>query len=128
MQIITVIKGVNRMRFEFFIASRLKLGSSEKTGKPSLNVALTGIILAIVIMILSIFIVLGFKNEITSKINSLDAHLKISNGAIGIDENYSVIDYKDINNALNSDKFLLQNIKNYSLIAEKPAILKTSKE
>ena len=128
MQIITVIKGVNRMRFEFFIASRLKLGSSEKTGKPSLNVALTGIILAIVIMILSIFIVLGFKNEITSKINSLDAHLKISNGAIGIDENYSVIDYKDINNALNSDKRLLQNIKNYSLIAEKPAILKTDND
>lgn len=116
------------MRFEFFIASRLKLGSSEKTGKPSLNVALTGIILAIVIMILSIFIVLGFKNEITSKINSLDAHLKISNGAIGIDENYSVIDYKDINNALNSDKRLLQNIKNYSLIAEKPAILKTDND
>lgn len=116
------------MRFEFFIASRLKLGNSGKTGKPSLNVALTGIVLAIVIMILSIFIVLGFKNEITSKINSLDAHLKITNGAIGIDDNYSAIDFKEINKALNSDKSLLKDIKNYSLIAEKPAILKTDND
>ena len=116
------------MRFEFFIASRLKLGNSGKTGKPSLNVALTGIVLAIVIMILSIFIVLDFKNEITSKINSLDAHLKITNGAIGIDDNYSAIDFKEINKALNSDKSLLKDIKNYSLIAEKPAILKTDND
>lgn len=116
------------MGFEFFIASRLKLGNNEKAGSPSLNVALVGIILAIVIMILSVVIVLGFKNEITTKINNLDSHIKISNGAIGIDDNIATVDMREIANALNQDSAMLQNIENVSLIAEKPAILKTDSD
>lgn len=116
------------MGFEFFIASRLKLGNNEKAGSPSLNVALVGIILAIVIMILSVVIVLGFKNEITTKINNLDSHIKISNGAIGIDDNIATVNMREIANALNQDSAMLQNIENVSLIAEKPAILKTDSD
>lgn len=116
------------MGFEFFIASRLKLGNNEKAGSPSLNVALVGIILAIVIMILSVVIVLGFKNEITTKINNLDSHIKISNGAIGIDDNIATVDMREIANALNQDSAMLQNIEDVSLIAEKPAILKTDSD
>ena len=84
------------MKFEFFIASRLKLGEGAKSGSPSLNVALVGIILAIVIMILSVVIVLGFKKEITTKVNSLDSHMKVLNGAIGIDDNFSVVDLREV--------------------------------
>ena len=116
------------MRFELFVASRLKLGSSEKSGSPSLNVALVGIILAIVIMILSVFIVLGFKNEITMKLNSLDSHIKISNGALGIDDNYSVVDFREVKNALERDAASAGNVKSVSLIAEKPAIMKTDSD
>ena len=116
------------MGFEFFIASRLKLGNNEKAGSPRLNVALVGIMLAIVIMILSVVIVLGFKNEITTKINNLDSHIKISNGAIGIDDNIATVDMREIANALNQDSAMLQNIEDVSLIAEKPAILKTDSD
>ena len=116
------------MRFEVFIASKLKLGNNEKSGSPSLNVALIGIILAIVIMILSVVIVMGFKKEITTKINSLDSHLKISNGAIGIDDNFSKVDFREVSNALKKDSELSQNISSVSLIAEKPAILKTDND
>ena len=113
------------MKFELFIASRLKLGKEAKSGSPSLNVAVVGMILAIVIMILSVVIVLGFKKEITTKINSLDSHLKVTNGAIGIDDNLSVVDFREIYNAIISDTSLHEHIIGYSLIAEKPAILKT---
>lgn len=116
------------MRFELFIASRLKLGNNEKAGSPSLNVALLGIILAIVIMILSVVIVMGFKKEITTKINNLDSHIKIINGAIGIDNNFATVDMREIANALNKDSLMLQSIENVSLIAEKPAILKTDND
>jgi len=116
------------MRFELFIASRIKLGKSEKNGSPSLNVALVGIILAIIIMILSVVIVLGFKKEITTKLNSLDSHLKISNGAIGLDENYSVVDLREVFNTLSKFKSNNVNITDYALIAEKPAILKTEND
>ena len=49
------------MKYEYFIAKKLKLGVDELGDKPSspiLNIALTGIILAIIIMLLSIAIVI----------------------------------------------------------------------
>lgn len=69
------------MKTELFIARRLKLGNNEKNASPSLNVAMVGIVLAIVIMILSVVIVMGFKKEITSKIYSLNSHIKVTNVA-----------------------------------------------
>ena len=113
------------VRYELFIASRLKLGTAAKSSSQSLNVALLGIILAIVIMILSVVIVLGFKKEITTKINSLDAHLKVTNGGIGLDDNFSVVDFREILNGINRNADLKSHFTNISLIAEKPAILKT---
>lgn len=117
-----------RMRFEFFIASRLKLSNKIKSGSPSLTVALVGMILAIIIIILSVEIVMGFKKEITTKINSLDSHLKVTNGAIGIDDNYSLVDFREVSNTLTKDSDLINKMTNFSLIAEKPAILKTDND
>lgn len=116
------------MRFELFIASRLNLGTKYKSGSPSLNVALVGIILAIIIIILSVEIVMGFKKEITSKITSLDSHLKVTNGAIGIDDNFSMVDFREVANTINRDTALLEQLSSVSLIAEKPAILKTDND
>lgn len=116
------------MKYELFIASRLKLGNNGNASSHSLNVALVGIILAIVIMILSVVIVKGFKQEITNKVNSLDSHIKVSNGAIGIDNNFSVVDYREILNGINSAPELKEHFTSISLIAEKPAILKTDND
>jgi lipoprotein-releasing system permease protein len=91
-------------------------------------VALVGIILAILIIILSVEIVMGFKKEITTKINSLDSHLKVTNGAIGIDDNFSIVDFREVYNTIKSDTALLDKLSGFSLIAEKPAILKTNND
>ena len=63
------------MKFELFIANRLKTGKveSDKSSTPSLNVAVIGMTLAITIMILSITIVCGFKKEISG----IDAEAEI---------------------------------------------------
>ncbi len=113
------------MKHELFIASRLKLGNKGGANSRSLNVAVVGIILAIIIMILSVVIVLGFKKEITSKVTSLDPHIKILNGAIGLDNNFAVVDSREISNAIDNDNSLKDHFTSISLIAEKPAILKT---
>lgn len=113
------------MKHELFIASKLKLGNKGGANSRSLNVAVVGIILAIIIMILSVVIVLGFKKEITSKVTSLDPHIKILNGAIGLDNNFAVVDSREISNAINNDNSLKDHFTSISLIAEKPAILKT---
>ena len=51
------------MKFELFIANRLKTGAmSNSKEAPSLNVAVIGMTMAIIIMLLSLMIVEGFKN------------------------------------------------------------------
>lgn len=116
------------MKFELFISRRLKLGSSEGTASPSLNVALAGIVLAIVIMILSIVIVMGFKREVTGKIYSLDAHVKVNNAVLGIDDNLSTVNFAEVKQAIAAHRELEPQISSMSLIAEKPAILKTDND
>lgn len=113
------------MKHELFIASRLKLGNKGGANSRSLNVALVGIILAIIIMILSVTIVLGFKQEIKTKVTSLDPHIKVTNGAIGLDNNFAVVDSREIARGINSSPTLNEHFTSVSLIAEKPAILKT---
>lgn len=116
------------MRVELFIARRLKLSGSSESSSPSLNVATIGIVLAIVIMILSVVIVMGFKSEVMHKIYSLDPHLKITNAGLGIDDNYSTVDAHEVFNAILADDTLKSRIESMSLIAEKPAILKTDND
>lgn len=117
-----------KMKVELFIARKLKLGNDTKSASPSLNVATIGIVLAILIMILSVVIVLGFKSEITHKLYSINPHLKVSNAALGIDDNYSTVNAHEIFKGIQSDTAFFANVESMSLIAEKPAILKTEED
>lgn len=113
------------MRHELYIARRMKLDSGQQKGSPSLTVALVGIVLAVVVMILSIAIVMGFKGEISGKIMQLDAHLRVTNAALGIDENYATVNGREVREAIAEDGAFTQRIESVSLIADKSAILKT---
>lgn len=114
------------MKAELFIAHRLRLGSNDTKGSPSLNVALGGIVLAIVVMILSLSIVMGFKSEVANKLNSLDAHIKVN--AFTADEfsdGQSTVNGEDLAEIIKADKSLSGQIADMSLVAEWPVILKT---
>lgn len=113
------------MKVELFIARKLKLGNGEKSASPSLNVATIGIVLAILIMILSVVIVLGFKSEITHKLYSINPHLKISNAGLGMDDNFSKVNAHEVFKGIKSDSDFLSKVQSMSLVVEKPAILKT---
>lgn len=116
------------MNFELYIARRLKLGTASKSGSPGMNVALTGIVLAVVVMVLSIAIVMGFKNEITGKIYSLDSHIKVSNAVLGLDDNYYTVNKREVYEGLKNNQEIMDGIESMALIADKPAILKTDSE
>ena len=113
------------MRHELYIARRMKLDSGQQKGSPSLTVALVGIVLAVVVMILSIAIVMGFKGEISGKIMQLDAHLRVTNAALGIDENYATVNGREVREAITEDGAFSPRVESVSLIADKSAILKT---
>ena len=116
------------MNHELYIARRMKLDNERQQGSPSLTVALVGIVLAVVIMILSIAIVMGFKGEISGKIMHLDAHLRVSNAALGIDDNYATVNGREVREAIAADKHFSQMIESMSLVADKSAILKTDQD
>lgn len=116
------------MNFELYIAKRLKLGTDSKSGSPGMIIALVGIVLAVVVMILSIAIVMGFKNEITDKIYSLDPHVKIYNAVLGIDENYYTVNKRQIYEGLKTQEGVFDRISSIALFADKPAILKTQSD
>ena len=106
----------------------MTLNNERQKGSPSLTVALVGIVLAVVVMILSIAIVMGFKGEITGKIMHLDAHLKVTNAALGIDDNYATINGREVREAVAGDSAMAQMVESMSLVADKSAILKTDED
>ena len=115
------------MRFELFISQKLRLGKGdEKSTSPSLTVAIIGIVLAVVVMILTLVIVTGFKKELTDKVYSLDSHIKITKSSIGSDEgDVDVINYNDISAAINKNEELKNKVNTICLHAVKSAMLKT---
>ena len=113
------------MNHDLYIARRLKLHGGQQKGSPSLTVALVGIVLAVVVMILSIAIVMGFKGEISGKILRLDAQIRVTNAALGIDDNYATVNGREVREAIADEGDFAQLIESMSLIADKSAILKT---
>ncbi len=68
------------MNFPLFIASRLKLsgGSKKETLSLSSVIAATGVALAVLVMILAMAVVLGFKHQIKEKVMGFDAQIVVT--------------------------------------------------
>jgi lipoprotein-releasing system permease protein len=69
------------VKFELFIAQRLikHKDSTKKISTSLVNVATFGIALCIAVMLVSVAIVTGFKNEIRSKVIGFGSHIQIVN-------------------------------------------------
>ena len=113
------------MNFEYFVAKRIYFDKSngKKISKPIVKIALVGIVLGISIMLISISVAVGFKNEIKKKTVGFGSHIQ-------------VINY-DTNNSfettpITTNKELAENIKNVKgvnhiqVYATKTAIFKTN--
>ena len=67
------------MNLELFIARRLLRGKGEGTASASIvRFAVAGIALGICVMLLSVFVVKGFKKEITDKLSGFFAHVEVT--------------------------------------------------
>ena len=75
------------MRFDLFIAKRIyKTKSGNDTfSRPAIVIAIAGIAVGIIIMILSVSIVLGFKKEVSSKVIGFNSHIQILNRSQGVE-------------------------------------------
>lgn len=67
------------MNLELFIAHRLLKGKSKgAVSVPIVKIAVAGISLGVCVMLISVFIITGFKQEITGKLSGFMAHLNIT--------------------------------------------------
>ena len=70
------------MRTEYQIAKRISQSNNnaDKTmSKPAIKVAFLGIVIGIMVMILTIFIAIGFKRAVTEKVSGFGGDIRVVN-------------------------------------------------
>ncbi len=109
---------------EWKIAQRLYFSekNNRRSSRPAVRVALGGIIIGVMVMIVAISIVVGFKQEISNKVAGFGSHIQVVNF-----ENNSTYELKPIRV---SDSLLhtlrqIPNVSYVSTFASKPGIIKT---
>jgi lipoprotein-releasing system permease protein len=68
------------VNFPFFIAKRIHFGSDSKlrVSKPAVRIAMWGIAIGLAVMIITVAIVLGFKQEVRNKVVGFGSHIQIT--------------------------------------------------
>lgn len=113
-----------KSRTEWKIASRLYFSEEGKarTSRPAVRVALGGIIIGVVVMIVAICVVVGFKQEVQRKVAGFGSHIQVVN----FDNNATYeLQPVDISDSLIHKLQGLHHVKKVSTFASKPGILKT---
>lgn len=117
------------MNLELLIAGRLHFRRDKQHGlSPSIPIAVAGVALALIVMMIAIAVVLGFKREIRDKVMGFDAQIVITPAQ----EAYDPSDYRPVtpiafNDALRSIlDTALPDGAHLSLTCVRPAMLKTA--
>ncbi|HRD41003.1 MAG TPA: ABC transporter permease, partial [Bacteroidia bacterium] len=115
------------MSAEKYIADRITLSNKGKNNisKPIVKIGITGIALGISVMILTISIVLGFKQEIITKITGITSHITIN--SMGINSSNERDPVRLSPDTLKMIK-ALPFVKHVQSVATKNCIIKTKAE
>ena len=115
------------MNIEYFISKRLFTAKEENNSytKPILRIAILAIALSVAIMLLSVMVVTGFKNDISDKIIGFGSHITIS--SFSNNQSYETEPIK-ISDSLYSEVLENPEVKHISTFATKAGIIKTNDE
>ena len=109
---------------EWKIAQRLYFSEDKDTrsSRPAVRVALGGIIIGVLVMIVAISVVVGFKQEVSNKVAGFGSHIQVVNF-----DNNSTYELQPIrvNDTLLQTINELPHVKYVSTFATKPGIVKT---
>lgn len=114
------------MNLEWYIAHRLLRGDGTKSvSVPIVRIAIVGIALGLCVMLLSLFIITGFKYEITEKLSGFTAHLSVVPFVSGSVGEGGVV---RVSESLVKGLKEVEGVKNVYGYIEKPAIFKSKEE
>ncbi len=115
------------MKYESYIAKRFFTGSvnNQRLSRAVLYIAITGVALSVLVMIVSICIVTGFKNEITRKVVGFGSHIRLKNFDNNQSYEESPVSIREpFLNTLRADS----RIEKITAFASKAGIIKTSED
>ena len=113
------------MNLALFIAKRISINSERTFSKLIVRIAVVGIMLGIMVMLLSIAIVKGFKSEIREKVRGFNGDVELLKYDLNSSsENSPFILDKETFSAVKNEK----DIVNIAPFANKPGIIKTANE
>jgi len=115
------------MNVEYFIAKRLFTAKEENNSytKPILRIAILAIALSVAVMLLSVIVVTGFKNDISNKIIGFGSHITIS--SFSDNQSYET-DPVQISDSLYTSLLDNAEVEQISIFATKAGIVKTKDE
>ena len=115
------------MNFPYFIAQRLIKGRKEETSfsRPINVIAIIGIATGLAVMIISVSILTGFKQEIREKVVGFGSHIQITNFDSNI--SYETTPISDTQSFIPVIKNI-PGIKHIQVFATKAGIIKTDEE
>jgi len=114
------------LNIEYFIAKRIHFQQGKKNiSRPAVRIATIGIALGLAVMIVSVAVVIGFKNEVRNKTIGFGGHVQITN----FDNNNTY----EMNPIKADSTFVgklakLEEVKHVQHFATKPGIIKTDSE
>ena len=112
------------MNLPLFVARRISRGdgASAKVSRPAVLIAKIGVAVSVAVIIITVAVVSGFKQQVSSKVAGFGAHLQLSdvNSVFSFEQNPIVVDDSIVRLLSSSDAVL--SVQRYSL---KPTMLKT---
>lgn len=116
------------MNFPFFVARRFfsNVGSEQRRASHlTTTIATTGVAIGLIVMLLSVGIILGFKQEITKKVEGFGSHIEILDvSSLAAPDAYPVHADAKLINSLKR----IPEVRGVAPIAQKMGILKTKND
>ena len=109
------------MNYPLYIARKLRLSTGGRRQAPAVTVAIIAVALSVAVMLTSVSIVLGFKQQIRDKVVGFNSHISIYPSVTTMDEESVLTLTPSLKEELNNLPF----VKDFTLQAAIPAILKT---
>lgn len=113
------------MNYKFFIAKRIYTdGNVERqAARPAIRIAMLGMALGLAIMLVSICVVIGFKEEVRSKVVGFASHIQISN--FKGTQSYETFPIS-VNDSLVNMLSAIRGVSHVQRFSTKPGIIKTN--
>lgn len=115
------------MNLPLFIATRLyrDQGDRYKVSRPAITIATAGVAIGLAVMIVSVFVVLGFKHTIRNKVIGFGSHIQVTNFiAQTATEQYPIV----INDSMMHVISSIKGVSHVEKFAYKQGILKTDND